>query len=335
VVLAAIETGVWIALIGAATSLATAILAQVSSRRTSARVAKLEEERAERDARRDYEYEARKRLYEECEPLLFQALELASTAQSRVISIARTARSGHLRPDGSGWLAGDGYYLKSTTYLLLAPVTSFRLLQGRLTGIDLGLDPRLRTQYELLKLLFLSFNADFDLARCAPRALPYEPDSTDPGAPGRGRLLAQDPARYARQGLYRGILDVTVEALIAGEEDPPRCLTVGEFLRDWEAKESALYGLRGELQALIGGFHPARKPVLWRVLVSQHLLTTLLLRDRPLDDAPLPELELAPFDWRHGEDIADDDVREPLRAAHGFVAAKLEDVRSRLGVTTG
>jgi hypothetical protein len=329
---AAIETGVVVALIGAAASLTAAIVAQVGNRRNAGRLKELEDERAERDARRDYEYEARKRLYEECEPLLFQALELATTAQSRVLSLARTARRGQLAADGSGWLAGEGYYLQSTTYLLLAPLTSFRLLQSRVTGVDLGLDPRLRTQYELLKLLFLSLNADFDLAQTPPRALPYDPDRTDPGARDREHLLGSDPARYARQGLYRGVLDIVVEALIADEEDPPRCLSFGEFLRDWERRDSALFQARGELLALIGGFHPARKPVLWRVLVTQHLLYTLLLRDRPLGEAVLSQPELGPFDWRHQDEVDDETVREPLLAACHYVDGKLAGLRQRLTV---
>ena len=55
---------------------------------------------------------------------------------------------------GSGWLAGPGYYFRSTVCFLLAPMTSFKILQRRLTVIDLSLEPRLRTQYELLKLIF-------------------------------------------------------------------------------------------------------------------------------------------------------------------------------------
>jgi biopolymer transport protein ExbB/TolQ len=72
--------------------LLVAIVSVLATARTNRRVARLteeleeqklrlaselEEQRAVRDARRDYEYEARKRLYAECEPLLFEAAELA------------------------------------------------------------------------------------------------------------------------------------------------------------------------------------------------------------------------------------------------------------------
>src|ERR1700688_1501373 len=53
----------------------------------------------ETDARREYEYEARKRLYEECEPLIFQTLESAEVARRRVRSIARKSCNGTLLDD--------------------------------------------------------------------------------------------------------------------------------------------------------------------------------------------------------------------------------------------
>ena len=47
-------------------------------------------------ARRDYEYEARKRLYQHVEPLLFQLYEALEEAHYRVRSLVRTATQGHL-----------------------------------------------------------------------------------------------------------------------------------------------------------------------------------------------------------------------------------------------
>ena len=45
--------------------------------------ANLAQAKAEKDARIDYEYEARKRLYHECEPLLFQLTEVTASALAR------------------------------------------------------------------------------------------------------------------------------------------------------------------------------------------------------------------------------------------------------------
>lgn len=338
-VVAAIEAPVIAAIIAAVASLVVALYSQRQSRRTSVRLAELENERDEKRARRDYEYEARKRLYEECEPLLFQAAEQATLARSRVASLARTARNGNLGIAGDRWLAGPGYYFMSTAYMLIAPATSFRLLQRRLTVIDLNLVPRLRVQYELLKLVFLSFNEDFDLAAESP-ALKYEPDKSDPEEPERDRLLAEAPEIFARQGLYRGVLDVVVDALIIDAGDgAQRVMGFGEFLIAWEHPGSELYRVRDTLLELLIGFHPLRKPVLWRVLLAQHMLHTVLLRDDPLGAALAPpsKEDMKVFDWRQAgvdDSVSDDDMAAPARAAHAYATAKLAEVAARLRAPT-
>jgi hypothetical protein len=135
-------TAIVVAVISLAASVLAAVVAGSVKLRADARITRLtkrlDEEGRERDARRDYEYEAKKRLYEQCEPLLFQALELSESARDRVVSLARSARRDDIRPDGSGWLATPGYYFKSTAYWLMAPMTTFKILQGRLTSIDLA-----------------------------------------------------------------------------------------------------------------------------------------------------------------------------------------------------
>ena len=60
------------AIISAAVSVLLTFLNAWIFMRNQRIVKKLEAEQAEQNARRDYEYEARKRLYHECEPLLFQ-----------------------------------------------------------------------------------------------------------------------------------------------------------------------------------------------------------------------------------------------------------------------
>jgi hypothetical protein len=293
--------------------------------------ARLAEERAARDARRDYEFEARKRLYAECEPLLFQALELAEEARRRVESIARTARGGYLEADGSGWLERPGYFYKSTAYMLLAPITSYKILQRRLTNVDLGLEPRLRTQYELLKLIFLSFTWDFDLARHEPE-LPYTPDKADPGEPGRHELLRDDPQVYWRQGFYRGIVDMIGEALVVADETASagpgsRARSLGEFWVELPEPKSSLGRLAGEIEALLQGFHPLRKPVLWRLLVAQHRLYDVFLATKRSQTGSLelggpPEESFASLDWRqHKREASSKQMRAPILVADAYVRA--------------
>src|SRR5438105_1669566 len=64
----------------------------------------IDQKKQERDALRDYQYEARKRLYHECGPLLLQLLELSESAWRRIRALARTASQGNLGPAHKSWL---------------------------------------------------------------------------------------------------------------------------------------------------------------------------------------------------------------------------------------
>jgi hypothetical protein len=112
-----------LALLSALVSLLVAIISYLSTRANQREVerlrADLNEKQAERNALRDYEYEARKRLYHECAPLIFQLLEQAEGVINRVGNLARTASQGKLEP-GRTWLKRD-YYRLSTYYRFLAP----------------------------------------------------------------------------------------------------------------------------------------------------------------------------------------------------------------------
>ena len=103
--------------------------------------------KSERDALRDYEYEARKRLYLECGPLLFQLFELSEGALNRIKGLANTAAQGNLGKDVTdNWLARP-YYKSSTLYKLIAPLAMVSLIQRRLTLVDLSLDRHIFVQY--------------------------------------------------------------------------------------------------------------------------------------------------------------------------------------------
>src|SRR5829696_834793 len=109
---------------------------------------RLDIEKAEQVARSDYEYEAKKRLYQECEPILFQFAELSESALRRIYALARNAKEGNLGPDRY-LLSTDPYFIRSTIYRLMAPMAAFKLLQHRLTNIDLKLDQSINIQYIL------------------------------------------------------------------------------------------------------------------------------------------------------------------------------------------
>jgi hypothetical protein len=146
-----IEKEIWAALIAAAGAVLVSLFGIWSSRRSETvsrrsadelerLKAALADQSAVRNARIDYEYEARKRLYTECGPLLFQLTELAERALGRISGLARAAADANLDPGPSSWMARS-YYNLSTYYRLLAPLAVQKLLQQRLTHIDLSLDP--------------------------------------------------------------------------------------------------------------------------------------------------------------------------------------------------
>jgi hypothetical protein len=274
----------------------------------------------DRDARRDYEYEARKRLYEEFEPLLFKLVEHADEAWYRILSLARSARRGDIRPSG-GWLSGDGYYLASTIYKLMAPMAVIRLLREKLTLVDLTLERRIRDQYYLAKAIDRSFTDDFALAARFPE-LPYDPQT--------GPI----------QGLPLGRVDVAAEAMIVREKDEaPRLMTYGQFESEYRTQGSALSTAFQPVAALFRGFHPGTRPVLWRILVVQAVMLRALIdirgRDREVFD-PLRELtaeEVALLKWSAGASmkipiaIAREHIHETFHQIAGVSSPRGRDAR--------
>ena len=342
-----VSAQVWVALIAASASLLVAIFSAQRALRMQKDIAQLshqlQEQSAERSARRDYEYEARKRLYTECEPVIFEAMEMAENFRRRVISLARSSRQRSLSSDGTGWLDGPRrYYFRTTAFYLLAPVTSFKILQRRLTGIDLALEPRLELQYRLLKLGFLSYTWDHDLSRVAP-SLNYRPDDADPGKADRIQLLREHPSVYRRQGLYLGIVDQIADALVTTSKDSStskdsyRCMSLGEFWIEFDNPQSKLGQRKRDITELLVGFHPKSCPVLWRVLVTQYQLFGVLLRtgrdtasighdwSRVLRDPGSAKVE--GLDWGSGDHELDArDARTPLLAGYKYLLNSLKDL---------
>jgi len=257
-------------------AIVSAIFSGVTTRSQVVLKNRLDQQAKAEDARQAYEYDARKRLYRECEPLLFQTRELANEARERIIGLAVAARNGDIGVDGAGWLAKPGYYTLSTCYRLVAPATTYLLLQRRLTDFDLGLEPRIQAQYEVLKQLYVSVSDDFGLAEAV--GLDYHPDDADPGKRDRDKLRAEQPAIYWRQGLYRGTMSLIGDAFITKEGEVRRCKTFSEFYVEAQDRRSSIGRVLPELLDLVQGFHPARRPVLWLVMVEQLMLYDVLRR---------------------------------------------------------
>lgn len=315
-------------------SILTAILSYAFTRKNQHDLerlrADLEEKRRERDALRDYEYEARKRLYHECGPLLLQLMELSENGLRRVAGLARTASQGNLGPDKPTWLAEPtSYYHLSTAYWLVAPLAVVKLLQRRLTLIDFSLDRRIFTQYTLAKELYDSFSADFRLARLAPE-LVYDPE-----VPGAKDCRDAQPQTFWKQGVHRGVVDIAAEVLVAAEPGSVgRIKSYGEFEQEFLTEGTPINKAFRRFDHFLLHFHPARRPVLWRLLiVHAHLYRAMLLtHEGPggLTRAALtiPEADRVGFDWREparrGPDgIPDQAVREPFDVAEKYLRERL------------
>ena len=230
---------------------------------------RIDERRSAETARRDYEYEARKRLYAEIEPIRFQIFEALEEAHYRVRSLARTARSGNLGIGPKSWVGGPGYYLRSTIYKLILPVTYFRLMQRRMTFIDLHLDTNIAMQYSLLKLYARSFTDDFIFAALEPK-LQYEPNH-----PNCKTLREENPAVFSRQALVLGDLECIADLLAIHEDGQIRVLQFGEFEKLFTSEEPD--DNLQEIVSLFLTFSPDRKPVLARLLLAQACFAQLIL----------------------------------------------------------
>lgn len=280
----AVEATVLPALITAGAAFAVSIVSWLSSRSNQQKVienqvelqryqkdlrrlqAELDEKRAERDARRDYEYEALKRLYQECSPLLFQLSEQASSAYGRIRGISESAAQGNLGPGPDSWLTSDRYryYRASTEYRLLAPLATLKLLQQRLTRLDMSLDPEIQLIYTLARQAGRVISDDFELARVTSPELAYEPHTTEVEL-----LRSSSPAMYWQQGVPRGILDSAVETLLVKDGEESR--RVMSFL-EFEAARKQVDNVAGKALERIGylfvNFHPKERPILWRILLA-------------------------------------------------------------------
>jgi len=286
--------------------------------------ASLTEAQEERKARRDYEYEARKRLYSEVQPLLFQLRELSESAYRWVISLARTARQDQL-----SWLS-KGYFLSMTLYRFTAPLAVFRLIHRRLTLVDFSVDQPIRVQYNIAKQMYLSVSDGFSIAKAGQAQgldIDYEPHEV------RG-LRPHVSAVHAQQHLFRGHLDKIADALVFPDPEGPRCMTYGEFETQFKNAQSDVYDATRALAAGFRGFKPVSRPVVWRMLIIQMYFHKALLHTfeetadlrSPAD--LLSEEEREKLDWRR-EDGSESHIPDEVVFGWHFKAAE-EYVGERL-----
>jgi hypothetical protein len=322
------EIKFWTAIVTAIAALIVAVITHVSSRTNQRAIEELRNKyvdaQAERNSRRDYEYEARKRLYQECGPVLFQLAEFSEAAYYRIIGLAQTASRGDLNPGRDSFLREE-YYRLSTLYRLLAPSAALKILQRRLTLVDLSLDLTIQRQYTLIRQAFFAFSDEFTFSRLGPEPLDYNPFDSEAESKAR-----KEPSVYWRQGLPLGVVESAIEAILAAPEQ--RVMTYAEFEADYNRENTRVRENFDGISFLIEDFHPRTRPVFWRMLVTQSCVYRVLSQphaldsaDWGLDDLRIPDSERLQFDWRSPSDTGVDDaiVFEPLPVAEMYFREKL------------
>jgi len=239
--------------------------------------ARLDDGLAERKAQRDYEYEARKKLYAQIEPLMLQVGFAAENCFDRVANLALITGKGFLDPGPASWLVpnqeGHRHYLDSTLYRLLLPLGYFELVRAKATQLDFKLEPRLDSLFRVMRQQYRLWAAEFSFAGAEPRLAytPYAPDA-DAG-------VAADPKRFRRQGVALGRVDKAAAAmLVVGDGGVLRARRLGEFETEWASQQGAMADASRPFYALFDGFRPDLMPVLWRILCAQACLAYAIRR---------------------------------------------------------
>ncbi|MEL6183774.1 MAG: hypothetical protein AAFU79_04050 [Myxococcota bacterium] len=334
------------AMIAACASFVIAVGSLGASRWSQGRVTRLEAELAERaavrNARIEYEFEARKRLYEECGPILFHLSELAERATDRISGLARRGAEGRLDA-GWSWLDQNQYYRESTYYRLFAPLAAGLIFRRKLTHLNTSLDENIHWQYTLVKVLEDTFVNAFDIAGqdswrvTLPRELwiDYDPNGTAKDQPREERTATTWP-----QGVARGRLENAAESLVVHDEKGRAAImsfhSFQMALAEGGEPERTHQAFK-VLDYLFDDFRPHHRPVLWRVLVTQFLIYRALETSmKPPERGEDPWAALAAegwprLDYRSAEQkaaVSEEEAQTPLRVAQHYVRARTAGFRT-------
>jgi hypothetical protein len=319
---------------GAISAIIISLLTAKSNRKHDSEIERLKDQlgtrRDEESARREYEYQARKRLYKECEPLLFQLIEASETALSQINGIISRVKTTDVK------VFREEYNLKTTAYYLLVPCAVFKMIRRRLTMVDLQVDPMIYTHYILAKSVYLSYTHDFSLARPElGKRLDYNPYVNE-----WRKKREENPQVYRMQGFPLGRLDNAIDALTAHDEKTgDRFISFGEFEGKFDAiEDNDVNSPLGTAKDIFFEFHPSTRPILWRILIVQALLYRCILelswRRRMSSDAireflitSVHEKEIAESNSSTSMQNLDDNIKlhEPLKIARAYILKQLQE----------
>jgi hypothetical protein len=276
-----------------------------------------------KSARVDYEYDARKRLYKEVEPIIFAAHLAAASVRGRLLPMVERLRAGDISLDSKkNWLATDPYYLRSTAYRIFLPLVFEYILSSRISQYDFALEPLIGRKYMALAVFHEIPTGDFNLAQIVEPRVPY-----DPYAKVSETERKADVAKYKFQGIVRGDVQ-RFTALMTSTGEKPLPLEWYKFEQDLENEQSSLAKAFVPVHNTLFNLHPVTHPVAWRAIIAYALLAEFFIEAREFTieeyDKLMEALGWKKFDFREKpDDVEDIVVQRHFEAARLYVQGRL------------
>lgn len=279
------------------------------------------------DARTRYEWEARKRLYEEVEPVLFLTGEVMEMTFARIANMAQAGAAGRLGRQEGSWLRGpDNYYLLTSVFRVLRPLACLRMMTEKLTRLDFSLDARVQAAYVLGKMYRDVLSGPFDLAAQAP-VRPYRYVAPEAGRP---YAVADEPVQHL-QHLYTDELEAIVDTLLLRDGEGRLSLKrYGEFRAELLDPGHETARRLAPALLLFRGMAPEGRPVLWRALLACALIAKVMLDVLAERSASGRALGGRLAEAARGAWVAELRAAEPDPALEAELAACLAALRRRL-----
>lgn len=252
------------------------------------------------DARLDYEYEAKKKLYSEYEPLFFQFTEFSTLALNHIKGISWVTF--HSVQDSEKWnkeiwMDRSSYYFRETVYKLFCPLAILKLINERLNTVDVRMDSKILIVYKIGKILCSSFQHDYIIAQKMSNSVKVDKEHVDKfgegfklGAPFNQsyydewqKKIVINPEEFeGGEGIRTGQFDSILNELIDQREGKGRVISFNEFESKLTDDKSADWLKILELR--FAKFDPKVNKILWRLLVIQACLHSIIRKIKDLEE---------------------------------------------------
>ena len=273
------DTSIIIALIGVGSSIVISIVSAAFTFRNQRRVELIKAEvlknKSIQDARLGYEFEARKNLYQQLEPLKFQLLESVELAIGRIKGIAKSTQNGEM--NASIWGNINNYYFHESLYKLFSPICLFNQMKRKMTFVDIKLDQDLFIQYSLLKILYYSFQQEFKIAE--EKDTDHNKDYVE-----RWKKQYLNPSPdFKREGIPSYYLDRLSKAFLIEENGINRLLDYEEYEQKINDQDKKTLKFLESGEKLLKNFEIKTHPILWTLFVCHACIYHILIkiRDNP------------------------------------------------------